>query len=259
MENKLIAKIHRYVYRNEENSYSIARVLDENDEQFTIVGYIPILSEDVFYEFIGSWITHDKYGRQFSVESYRQSEKQTKEGLISYLSSSFFTGIGPVTAKKIVDELGDDAISKIINDKSILKSLGFTAIRIEKFYQQLVKNQTNEHILVVLYGYNIQGKTAMKILNAYGILTLDKLKENPYQLIDDIEGIGFIKADEIAEKLAIAKDDPRRIKAAILYSMNNFAFQSGDLYLTKDELIKYVYQILDFEYELETIINELIN
>lgn len=258
MDNKLIAKIQRYVYRNEDNSYSIARVLNKESEQFTIVGYIPILSEDVFYEFIGTWISHEKYGRQFSVESYRQSDLQTNEGIISYLSSAFFTGIGPVTAHNIVNELGEDAISKIIEDKNVLKNMGFSKVRLEKFHQQLVKNQTNEHILVMLYGYNIKGKTAMKILRAYGILALDKLNDNPYQLIDDIEGIGFIKADEIAEKLGIPKDDPRRIKASILYSMNNYSFQRGDIYLSRDSLIKYSYTVLGFEYDLNPIIDELI-
>lgn len=259
MENKLTAKIERYVYRNEENSYSIARVIDKDNEQQTIVGYIPLLTEDIMYDFLGSWINHERFGKQFKVESYNQSEKQTKVGIISYLSSSFFTGIGPKTAEKIVETLGQDAIDKIINDKSVLNSLGFTKIRIEKFHQQLIQNQTNQHILVVLYGYNIQGKTAMKILTAYGIETLEKLEENPYQLIDDIEGIGFIKADEIATKLKIEKEDPRRIKAALLFSMNNYSFQRGDIYLEKENLINYTCQTLGFQYDLENIVDTLIN
>lgn len=258
MTDKLIGKIERYVYRNEENSYSIARVTDKENNQLTIVGYIPLLTEDIFYEFNGKWISHEKYGRQFSVESYIQTDKQTAEGLISYLSSSFFTGIGPVTAKNIVDTLGEDAINIILENKDILKQFSFSDIRIEKLHEQLLENQTNQHILVILYSYNIQGKTAMKILNAYGILALEKLEENPYQLIDDIEGIGFIKADEIATKLKIEKDDPRRVKAAILFSINNYSFMRGDIYLEKEDLIKHTTQILGFEYDLEPIIKELI-
>src|SRR5690554_3226960 len=173
MTDKLIGKIERYVYRNEENSYSIARVTDKENNQLTIVGYIPLLTEDIFYEFNGKWISHEKYGRQFSVESYIQTDKQTAEGLISYLSSSFFTGIGPVTAKNIVDTLGEDAINIILENKDILKQFSFSDIRIEKLHEQLLENQTNQHILVILYSYNIQGKTAMKILNAYGILALE--------------------------------------------------------------------------------------
>lgn len=259
MDNKLTAKIERYVYRNDENSYSIARVLDKDNQQLTIVGYIPLLSEDIYYDFLGSWINHERYGKQFKVESYSQSGEQTKEGIMSYLSSSFFTGVGPKTAEKIVNLLGDNAIDKIIENKNILKQLSFTNERIERLHQQLIQNQTNQHILVVLYGYNIQGKTAMKILNAYGIATLEKLEEDPYRLIDDIEGIGFIKADEIAFKLKIAKDDPRRIKAAILFSMNNYSFLKGDIYLEKTNLIKHTYQILGFEYNLEPIIDNLVD
>ena len=158
----------------------------------------------------------------------------------------------------MVEVLGPDAIKKIMKDKSILKSVGLNAIRIEKFYQQLIENQTNEYILVALYGYNLSGKLAMKLLSKYQMLTLEKLEENPYHLIDDIEGIGFIKADEIASKLGIAKDDIRRIKAAIIYAMQNIAYQNGDLYLTEEQLRSYALQVLGTEAVLEVGIETLI-
>ena len=196
-------KIKNYVFHNDENSYSIARIINENEEIVTIVGYFPVLSEDIDYEFFGNWVKHQNYGDQLKVDSFRKCEEQSISGLVSYLSSSFFHGIGLKTAEKIVDALGADAIPKILKDKKILKKVGLSAIRIEKFYQQLIENQTNEHILVALYGYNLSGKLAMKLLSKYQMLTIEKLEGNPYQLIDDIEGVGFIKADEIANKLGI--------------------------------------------------------
>ncbi len=251
-------KIKNYVFHNEENSYSIARLITEQEEIVTLVGYFPIISEDIDYEFQGTWVKHQNYGDQLKVESFHKCEEQSAVGLISYLSSPFFHGIGTKTAEKMVEVLGPDAIKKIMKDKSILKSVGLNAIRIEKFYQQLIENQTNEYILVALYGYNLSGKLAMKLLSKYQMLTLEKLEENPYHLIDDIEGIGFIKADEIASKLGIAKDDIRRIKAAIIYAMQNIAYQNGDLYLTEEQLRSYALQVLGTEAVLEVGIETLI-
>ena len=254
----IIGKVKNYVFHNEENSYSIARITNEDDDLITIVGYFPIVSEDIMYEFSGSWVKHNSYGDQFKVESFKKCEKQSASGLISYLSSSFFHGIGPKTAEKIVNHFGNDAIKIILKDKKVLKEIGLTAIRIEKFHQQLIENQTNEHILVALYGYNLSGKLAMKLLGKYQMLTLEKLEENPYRLIDDIEGIGFIKADEIASKLSIPKDDLRRIKAAIIYAMQYIAYQNGDVYLNRDQVEQYASSVLGEGFDLSTAVDALI-
>lgn len=251
-------KIKNYVFHNEENSYSIARIMTEKEEIVTIVGYFPIISEDIDYEFSGTWVKHQSYGDQLKVESFKKCEEQSASGLISYLSSPFFHGIGLKTAEKIVDTLGPEAIQKIMKDKSVLRQIGLSAIRIEKFFQQLIENQTNEHILVALYGYNLSGKLAMKLLSKYQMLTLEKLEENPYRVIDDIEGIGFIKADEIANKLGIPKDDIRRIKAAIIYAMQYIAYQNGDLYLTNNQVREYANQVLGTEAQLDLGIKALI-
>lgn len=252
-------KIKNYVFHNDENSYSIARLITEDQKTVTIVGYFPVVSEDMTYEFSGTWVKHNTYGEQLKVESFKKCEEQSRSGLISYLSSPFFHGIGPKTAEKIVDTLGVDAIQLITKDKSILKKIGLSAIRIEKFYQQLIENQTNEHILVALYGYELSGKLAMKLLNKYQMLTLEKLEENPYRLIDDLEGIGFIKADEIARKLNIEKNDPRRIRAAILYAIEQVAYQNGDIYLTEEQLEHEAYQALGDTFDLTDQIQSLID
>lgn len=257
-QEKLLAKIDRYVYHNKENSYAIVRVLTVDKINETIVGYLPMLSEDIFYEFLGSWTNHEKFGRQFKVESYTKSNIETKDGLISYLSSSIFTGIGPVTARKIVDELGSDAIKKILDDKTILRQFGLNNIRLTRFHQQLKENQANELILIELYNYNIAGKTAMKILNKYGILTIEKLEENPYRLIKDIDGIGFLKADEIAKKMGLEDNDPRRIKAAITHILNQYTYQVGNMYILENDLLRLVNNMLNFDFDLKPFLDELV-
>jgi exodeoxyribonuclease V alpha subunit len=251
-------RIKNYVFHNDENSYSIARLVTEDLKQVTLVGYFPVMCEDILYEFMGSWVKHPTYGEQLKVESFKKCEEQSVSGLISYLSSPFFHGIGPKTAEKIVYEFGIHAIKMIMEDKAILKKIGLSNVRIEKFYQQLLENQTNEHILISLYGFNLSGKMAMKLMNKYQMLTLEKLEENPYRLVDDIEGIGFIKADEIASKLGVPKDDPRRKKAAILYALETLAYQNGDLYLLHTQLINYTEQVLGDPMDLSDAIAALI-
>ena len=256
--NTVIGKIKNYVFHNEENSYSIARLITESDDLVTLVGYFPKISEDVIYEFEGEWVKHQTYGEQLKVQSFKKAQKQSKAGLISYLSSSFFSGIGPKTAEKIVDHLGEDAISKIMKEPEILKEVGLNNVRIAKFSQQLKENQTSEHILVTLYGYELSGRLAMKLLNKYQMLTIEKLEENPYRLIDDIEGIGFKKADEIAEKLGIEKSDMRRLKASILFVLEHLAYQNGDIYLTQDQLKQQSEQVLGEAYEIDEAIDALV-
>ncbi|QWB95217.1 ATP-dependent RecD-like DNA helicase [Mycoplasmatota bacterium] len=254
----VIGSIKNYVFHNEQNSYSIARLITSDEKQITIVGYFPKMSEDVVYEFQGEWVNHSTYGQQFKVQSFKKAEAQSISGLISYLSSPYFTGIGPKTAKKIVELLGDQAIQKIIDTPEVLKQVGLNAIRIAKLKQQLIENQTNEYILVTLYGYNIYGKIAMKLLNKYKMATIEKIEQNPYQLIEDIDGIGFLKADEIAKKIGIHKDDMRRVKAAIIYTLETIAYQNGDIYLTQDQLTSYTKDVLRIEVDIQEGINALI-
>lgn len=255
---QVTGKIKHYLFHNEENSYSIAKIITEEDQIVTIVGYFPKISSDVTYIFSGTWIHHQTYGQQLKVETFKKSEEQSLTGLVSYLSSEYFTGIGPKTAQKIVDLLGVDAIQKIAEDKNILKEVGLGPIRINNFYQQLLEHQTSEHILVALYGYDLSGKLAAKLLSKYQLLTLEKIEENPYRLIDDIEGIGFIKADEIARKIGIDLDHPKRLKAALLYAIELNAYQIGHLYMEKDALFEQAFAVLGEHYPLEDALGDLI-
>ena len=256
--DKITGSIKNYVFHNEENSYSIARLITEDESLITIVGYFPKVSEDVVYEFVGDWVNHSTYGQQFKVQSFKKAEAQSISGLISYLSSPYFSGIGPKTAEKIVELLGANALETIIEKPEVLKEVGLNAVRIAKLKQQLIENQAHEHILVTLYGYNISGKVAMKLLNKYQMLTLEKIEDNPYQLIEDIEGIGFLKADEIALKIGIKKDDMRRMKAAIIYALETMGYQNGDLYLFKDQLFSYTNDTLRVDVDITPGIDALI-
>ncbi len=235
---KIIGNITHYLYKNKDNGYSIAKIVIEDGKEVIITGYFPELAKDVSYEFEVEEVSHPKYGVQWKVNSFSKAEVQNKEGLIAYLSSDLFTGIGPMRARKIVDTLGDDAILKILEDKNVLKDIGLNPLQIERFYQQLFQNQVVEETLVKLYGYGLTSRMAMKLFNKYGSETLKVLKSNPYKLIDDIEGVGFVRADEIAKLFDISETDERRIEAAVLFACHTYSFKKGDTYITEKQLIQ---------------------
>ena len=240
----LTGRIIRTVFRNQDNAYSIYRIELENGEVETITGYLPVLSVDTLYTFKVTQTTHSKYGLQYQVESYEQAEKQNKDGLIKYLSSELFTGIGPVRAKLIVDTFGDDAISKIIENKHILKEIRFTNVQIERLYQELLKESHLELVMTDLFKYNITLVMATKLYNVYGKHTMTILKENPYRMIDDIHGVGFKRADEIAFKLGFSYDHPKRIEAALFYALETLLMQTGNTYVNKPEFMHSTNEII---------------
>jgi exodeoxyribonuclease V alpha subunit len=237
----LIGNVTHYLFRNQDNGYSIAKVILEDESEVIMTGYFPELSKEVTYSFTCEETTHPKYGIQYKVIQFDKADVQNKEGLIAYLSSDLFTGIGPVKARKMVELFGDQTIKKILDDKLILMQVGLNRLQIERFYQQLYDNQVIESTLVKLYGYGLSSKMAMKLFNKYKDETLSILQKNPYKLIEDIDGIGFQKADAIAALFSIQKDDPRRIEAAILYGIKTFSFSKGDTFLY-DTQLDYIYQ-----------------
>ncbi|CCV64556.1 ATP-dependent exoDNAse (Exonuclease V), alpha subunit [Alteracholeplasma palmae J233] len=251
--------IKTYLFHNAENGYSIAKIETEDHKTITVVGYFPKLSDDVSYEFTGSYTEHNTYGKQFKVDSFKQLEVQTKSGLVSYLSSSFFVGIGPKTAFKIVETFGETAIEQIIKDHTILSKIGFTELKSKKLYDQLKENKKEEEILVELYGYGLTSKVALKLINTYHDDTLIKLKEDPYRLMYEIDGFGFNKAHAIAKKFGLSNADLRSIKASIIYTLETLSYQNGHLYTTKFEIYEMVRGLLKEDLPIEDALEELVN
>lgn len=247
------------VYRNEDNDYSIVKILTEDDLIETITGYFQKLTEGVTYTFFGDFTTHQKYGKQFKVTSYQKHEIQHEDGVISYLSSHLFTGIGPKTAERIVELLGIDAIELIINNPAVLKPVGLSAVRMKKLQQELIKERHHEMILVKLYHYGFTSKMAMKLISEYGLQTVEKIEDNPYQMIEDIDQVGFLKADLIAKIIGFEDDDPKRIEAAMIYTFESRGYQKGDTYLTFEQIDMYLKTSLRVHVEIKTYIERLIN
>ena len=198
------------------------------------------------YRFNGSLTQHPKYGWQFQATSYDSVTVRGKSSLVHYLSSDIFEGIGQKTAEKIVETLGENAIDVILRNRQALDEVPKLSKKLaDKLYATLVDQQGTEQILAPLYGYDLSPRLVMKIFKKYQYQALEIIQENPYRLIDDIEGIGFIKADELAKRLGVASDDPRRIRAALLYVIDQIAIQKGHTYVYHKQLLQSALQYLN--------------
>lgn len=214
----------------------------------TISGYFPKLDDTRSYYFTGKWTEHQRYGWQFQVASFKSNQiaVSSKSSVIAYLSSETFKGIGKKTAEGIVDALGVDAVNIILKDRAKLDEVkGISGKQKEIVFNTLQERQGDELILGPLYSYGISPKFVVKILKVYENKALSIIHANPYQLIVDIEGIGFLKADEIARTVGIAMDDPRRIRAALIHVMTRVSSQDGHTYVLKDQLVSTAMQFLN--------------
>lgn len=240
------------IFHNEQNLYSVLKVRvhetseDIEDKEITVTGYFPLLHEDDTYTFFGSFTNHPKFGLQFQTEHFRKEIPQTKEGIIQYLSSDLFKGIGKKTAEAIVEKLGESAISKILQNPSILDDIPkVNKDKAKQLVDALISHQGLEQIMIALNQFGFGPQLAMKIYQTYQDETLTIIQENPYQLVQDVEGIGFVRADELGEHLGISGKSAERIKAACHYNVEHLCLQEGHVYVTTEQLIVKTKELLD--------------
>ncbi len=230
--------ITNYIYTSNESLYKVCRIVTIDDDDLVIVGSFPRLEEGLNYEFKGVMTDHPKYGNQLVVSSYAKSNSFTKEGLINYLSSDKFPGIGIKLAGYIVDELGTKCIDMILDNPDCLNRVfGLTTKKKEVIVECLKANYNEEQVFIRLYGFGLTDKMIYKLYEKYGDAAANKIEENPYQLIYDIEGVGFKKADNLALNLGFKINDLARIRAAIIYTLNYVCYQQGFTFLTREQLI----------------------
>ncbi len=249
------------IFHSKENSFTIIKIevtestedltLFSYDDYLTVTGYFPQPMRGEEIKFFGEFKEHSKYGLQYVVRSFEKLSDTSIPGLIEYLSSDLFKGVGPKTAINIVSALGKDAIKKIIKDKDVLDLVPKMNNKIkETIYKGIVENKASENTLIKLYGYGITPKTAMKIFKFYNEETIAIIEKNPYQLIYDIEGIGFERADAIAKSLGFKEDDPLRVKAMIVYLYNLMGINYGHTFLYSEQLIEYLLKNLNKQKEI---------
>ena len=240
------------IFHNEQNLYSVLRVrVEETNEQYedkeaVITGYFPKIHEQESYIFYGELKDHPKFGLQFQATHYRKDMPQTKQGIVNYLSSEMFKGIGKKTAESIVEVLGENAISTILNQPSLLDTVPkLSPEKAKLLYDTLMEHQGLEQVMVALNQYGFGPQLSMRIYQTYKEVTLDTVKKNPYQLVEDVEGIGFGRADELGFQLGIIGNHPDRIRAACLYTLENESMQNGHVFMVHEDLLKKVKALLE--------------
>ncbi|WP_347549472.1 ATP-dependent RecD-like DNA helicase [Pseudalkalibacillus hwajinpoensis] len=254
------------IFFNEDSLYGVARLRiaktnEAYDEREVVVnGMIPRLLEDETYIFYGRFTDHPRYGKQYAVESFERQLPESKPGLIQYLSSDLFHGIGEKTAEAIVDKLGERAIAKIMRDPSVLSQVPkLSEEKAKGLYDSLMEHQGLDQIMIRLTELGFGPKLSMKIFKAYKQETLEIVESNPYQLIQDVEGIGFRRADVLGSSIGIEGKHPDRIRAACLHTLNEQTLQEGHVYLEYDALVQSVNELLGEQMDEADISRELIS
>lgn len=258
----ICGQIESIVYRNEENSYTVAKV-NSNGEFFTCVGKFPTVTEGERVEIEGTPIKNAKYGEQISVESIKVLPPNSTEGIKKYLSSGLIKGIGPVTADSIVEMFKEETLNIIeFNPMKLAEVRGVSkekAIAIAQTFKDLKQMQ---NAVMFLQNYNITTNLAVKIYKTYFDKTEEILKTNPYKLVEDVDGIGFLSADKIAQKLGIPSDSKFRFRAGILYALKENSDRAGNTYMPKELLLNEVAKLLNVdvnqtEQKIDDILGEL--
>lgn len=219
--------------------------LDWHEDEIVVTGNFADIKDDVTYRFTGKRVEHPKYGVQFQADNYQNETPTTRSGVVAYLSGEDFPGLGKKTAEKIVDGLGTNAIEKILNDATVLQPLGLSPKVTATLVSRLQTNNGMEQIIIGLNGYGFGSTLAAAIYNRYQEKTLDVIHENPYQLAEDIHGVSFKRADQIATQLGYAADKPERLRAGLLQTLNDLSVANGDTYTTAKPLLANTLSLLE--------------
>lgn len=227
---------------------------DFKDKQFTFTGLFASLNIDEDYILYGNIVDNNKYGLQFKVDKYEKIMPEDKDGLIIFLSSDIFAGIGEKTAKKIVDTLGEDCLKKISdNYECLLKVDKMTEKKAMDIHTSLVKYNESFEMIVYLTNFGFSMKDSLKIYNHYLEDTIRVIENNPYELIDTIDGITFNKIDSLRNKTNVSINDERRVLALIVNAIKNYCFNTGDTYILEDNLYNLIRQTYEEDISLETL------
>lgn len=243
---KIRAVIEHITYQNSENGYSIlkGKVKDHND-LVTLVGTMLEVPVGSVLLCEGDWKIDRKYGKQFIVQSFEEVMPATVYGIEKYLGSGLVKGIGPKFAQLIVRQFGTDTIEVIETDIERLYEVpGIGKKRVEKIRESWEKQKDIKNVMLFLQGYGVSTAYAAKIYRCYGKESIDKVNENPYRLADDIWGIGFKTADGIANKMGYEKNDLRRCKSGLTYTLSQLS-DEGHVYAEQEQLLKSAMELLE--------------
>jgi exodeoxyribonuclease V alpha subunit len=248
---RLLGTLERITFRNEENFYSVLRLrCREHKDLVTAVGNFPQLAVGETLDMQGEWTMHPDYGRQFKVASYQSVVPATLAGLERYLGSGLVKGVGPTTAKRIVQKFGMKSLEILERQPQRLAEVsGIGASRAEAIGKAFAEQREMREMMIFLQGYGVTPGFAAKICRHYGQDTKRMIEENPYRLADEVFGIGFKTADKLAQQMGLQPDSPERLIAGIKYTLSQLAEQGHTSYPLQ-EFYQQAAEILQVEQEL---------
>jgi exodeoxyribonuclease V alpha subunit len=244
--NQIKGILDRITFQNDENGYTVARFIIDSKEKssVTVVGVLLGVPVGSTLSLTGNWITDSRYGKQFKLERYKIIKPNTINGIERYLGSGLIKGIGPAFAARIVDRFGLETLDILENDPDRLREIeGLGRTRVEHIKKAWQEQKEIHRIMVFLQGHGISATYAVKIFKTYGRKALTVVKNNPYQLTEDIWGVGFRIADSIALSLGVPGNDPRRARAGLLFALDESAGE-GHCFLPKDKLFDHTGYLL---------------
>ncbi len=247
--------IERVTFHNAENGYAVVKVTPSETKAkakgdvITVLGSFtnPVVGESLRCH--GTWIKHPQYGSQFKMERYETLRPATAAAIEKYLGSGMVKGIGPATAKRIVDKFGEKTLDIIENEpKKLAKVSGLGEKRIDLIKAAWDEQKEVRAIMLFLQGHGVSPTYAVKIYKFYKERAIEVVEKNPFQLANDIWGIGFKSADKIAQNIGIALDAPERLEAGLVYVLNQEMDNGGHCFLLEDDLITKSIEILGAEH-----------
>lgn len=245
MELSVKGTVAGIIFRNEDNGYTVFSLDCTDGNDIVCVGNFATLSVGMVLTLQGKVNVHSRYGEQLVVESFKMSDPTNREGIVKYLSSGLIKGVGEVTANNIYDKFGDDTFGIIENNPMLLvKVKGISQKKAMDIANAVAELKSMQEQIMFLQSYGITTNTAVKIYNIYKDETKNLVLANPYRLIDDVDGIGFITADKIAQSMGIEPLSEFRVRAALVYQLRESADKQGNTYVQLDALVKACSDIL---------------
>ena len=235
--------IEDVVFQNAENGYTIC-IIDADGEPVTLTGIIPCAAEGELISAKGTWVNHPTYGKQFSVTAYSKEMPATSAAILTYLSSGAVKGIGPVTAQRIVDIYGEESLSVIEEHPEWLADIKGISPKKAKEISESFKNQYGMRQVLLYFQGMLTPNLALKVYKQWGNAAIDILRQNPYLLCDEIDGVGFERADTLAKSLGFQNDDEDRVIAGVKYVLQSELNRSGNCYLPLEILVNRAAEIL---------------
>ena len=243
---QLTGYVEHIIYRNADNGYTVLNLVS-GEEEITCVGTFSAIAEGENIEATGEYTEHPTYGRQFKVDSFEEKAPEDEEAIERYLGSGAIKGIGLALAARIVRRFKDDTFRIIEEEPERLAEIkGISQRKAMEIANQVNEKRDLRQAMIFLQQYGITMNLAVKVYQAYGQEIYEIIRQNPYRLADDIEGVGFRTADEIAARVGIRMDSDFRVKSGILYTLLQ-ASGEGHTYLPEEELTRRAARLLEVD------------